>query len=485
MSKSTSNDPTKRKPPPETDRRIICTVCHQYNLPCNYFPGESQCDTCFSLGRPCIPYDGSSNAAIATADYSRLGNNIHGAAAVGMTPASSSYNQFVAQSYSSANQNPKSRYAAPLQQHLSSHYGAIPPQWPQQQHHYNRGLSTTAAAAGLSQQYPHGMYTNHPAAAVSITPYNNTQPRTNQIIQSFATARYAARALNGGIEPTNPQIVEMMELMHSSSGGGADAAGGGGGGMVGTSSALIPGYSNDVNRGHMSLDGAGGDGATGGDGNENSSRQQLPPDASQGAANTPSFQPPKAKRQRIQTQQQQQQQPHFATGTILPNYNSVIPSATNRGGVKWMSSRSVVENITRRVRDECAYLCLLPTEDFVPRHEGGEGSSNSSSSSRRGKSSSQWLRCAVTLIYSLLNLESPNPVGWDDENTAATAAATTATTAGKRNKHWLKGIYHKLHGPQPWQCTRPFIVKAVYQLLLAEGYTDWLMSEHRWKEFVQ
>ena len=48
---------------------------------------------------------------------------------------------------------------------------------------------------------------------------------------------------------------------------------------------------------------------------------------------------------------------------------------------------------------------------------------------------------------------------------------------------WSRGSsYYKLTGPQPWQCTRPFIVRHVYELLVAEGYDDWLVSDYRWRE---
>ena len=207
------------------------------------------------------------------------------------------------------------------------------------------------------------------------------------------------------------------------------------------------------------------------------------------------------KRQRLQKQR------HYATGTILPNYNSIIPCAattTTAGvGIKSITSEDVLEHISRRVRDECDYLCLLPTEDFVQQREqqqqeeGVGGGDSDGTRRRRWKSSkNQWLRCTVTLVYSLLNLESPNPVGWEDDDITTTTSTvgngigatptTTTTQSGvqtPKSAHWFKGIYHKLCGPQPWQCTRPFIIKAVYQLLLAEGYTDWLLSDQRWGEF--
>ncbi len=95
---------------------------------------------------------------------------------------------------------------------------------------------------------------------------------------------------------------------------------------------------------------------------------------------------------------------------------------------------------------------------------------------KRFKSTNQLLRGVVTLLYSLLNLESPNPASWNDNDDDDTTFTTTTPTCAD----WIKGTQCKLHGPQPWQCTLPFIANAVYQLFDSEGYTDWFTSECRW-----
>ena len=232
--------------------------------------------------------------------------------------------------------------------------------------------------------------------------------------------------------------------------------------------------------------------------------------------------PPTAKRQRHQQQQQQQlttSSTTTTTGTKQRNVllNSIIiPSPSGggrgRGGVQQLDSKRVFDNVTRRVRNECRGLCLLPSDDFESgSSSGGDGANTNTRGGQEGygvgnkkkKSSNEWLRCAVSLVFSSLNLESPNPVGWDDDDdddvddalgendgrTSITTTTNTTTMAKKRGEgeggspkhaHWCTGIYPKLCGPQPWQCTRPFITQTIYQLLLAEGYTDWLISEHRW-----
>jgi len=440
--------------------------------------------------------------------------NNNNAAAVG---AAHSYNQWVAQaavnnnhaSNSAPRFPPPSQHPPPPPYHGGMQHGIMPPQYaamgpqpPQPPPQFQQVLLTNPAAAApyvyhpprndqpttttnnnnnnpvpqSNTAHPSFSYLSmtaaaNPTATTTATTNHPPQqlipppPNAAQISQALA-ARYAARAMNGGHEPNTAQIVEMMNRMNAAPAGAA----GGSVAMLGNSGA-VSGYINHSN--YASL-GSGNSGAAGT--NVVHSSSAAPP------------QPRAAKRQRTTTQPQQKKR-RFTTGTTLTIHNSIIPCST--GGVKSIDSKTVLEEITRRVRNECAILSLLPSDEFIAdKRERGELVGSSISSKNK------WLRCAVTLVYSSLNLESPNPVGWDegiitdlDENTVSgTKSITTATSSKKKRggggrvkrAHWFKGLYHKLCGPQPWQCTRPFVAKAVYQLLLAEGCTDWLISEHRW-----
>jgi len=321
-------------------------------------------------------------------------------------------------------------------------------------------LSMTAAANPTATTAT----TNHPPQQLIPPP---PPPNAAQISQALA-ARYAARAMNGGHEPNTAQIVEMMNRMNAAGGGAAGSVA-----LLGNSGAAS-GYINHHN--YASL----------GSGNSGAARTNNVVHSSSAAPPQPQ-QPRAAKRQRT-TQQPQQKKRRFTTGTTLTIHNSIVPCST--GGVKSIDSKTALEEITRRVRNECAILSLLPSDEFIAdKRERGELVGGSSI-----RSKNKWLRCVVTLVYSSLNLESPNPVGWDegimndlDENTTVNGTTSKKKRGGGRVKraHWFKGLYHKLCGPQPWQCTRPFVTKTVYQLLLAEGCADWLISEHRWGAMEQ
>jgi len=139
------------------------------------------------------------------------------------------------------------------------------------------------------------------------------------------------------------------------------------------------------------------------------------------------------------------------------DWSSIVPSP-ERPGVTSLQPDEAFSEISRRVRRECQYLCLLPSQE----------SSN--------RSNRDWLKCASTLVVSCLNLESPNPIGWDrpDEGIIDRGIGFP-----------FFGVFSILRGPQPWQATRTLIANIVYDLLEAEGLDDWVTSEERWKALYE
>uniref|UniRef100_A0A7S4RGV3 CXXC-type domain-containing protein n=3 Tax=Ditylum brightwellii TaxID=49249 RepID=A0A7S4RGV3_9STRA len=97
----------------------------------------------------------------------------------------------------------------------------------------------------------------------------------------------------------------------------------------------------------------------------------------------------------------------------------------------------------RRTKRICINLCLLPPNNSVT------------------------LSDAINLVFASLNYEAPN---------------SCYDTPGS-TRPWIRGMKHKLVGPQLWMATRKFVVQRVEEMLEAEGI-DWIESSQR-REHLQ
>lgn len=103
------------------------------------------------------------------------------------------------------------------------------------------------------------------------------------------------------------------------------------------------------------------------------------------------------------------------------DWSSIVPSP-ERPGIASLQPDEAFSEISRRVRRECQYLCLLPSQEYSNR------------------SNRDWLKCASTLVVSCLNLESPNPIGWDGPNEGSIDRGIDFP---------FFGVFSILRGPQP------------------------------------
>ena len=109
-----------------------------------------------------------------------------------------------------------------------------------------------------------------------------------------------------------------------------------------------------------------------------------------------------------------------------------------------------------RIRRECKYLCLFPPEDFTePTTTTGE--------SPRQKRYNEWLMCSTSLVAASLNLDSPNPIGWDSHEDSFVLSRLQNGEAAP--SYWVLGAFCRLRGAQPWQATRSYIANKIYELL--------------------
>ena len=135
-------------------------------------------------------------------------------------------------------------------------------------------------------------------------------------------------------------------------------------------------------------------------------------------------------------------------------WRSIVPSSCALGLAE-MPLYEVYDQIQRRVKREVKYLCLLPVEEFSEPNVGDESS--------QPKRYMEWMRCAVNVVSASLNLDSPNPIGWDAyEDSFVLSRLQNGEIAPS---YWILGAYCRVRGAQPWQATRSYIACKVYELL--------------------
>jgi len=154
---------------------------------------------------------------------------------------------------------------------------------------------------------------------------------------------------------------------------------------------------------------------------------------------------------------------------VMEYWRSIVPSSCTLGLAE-LEIDEVIDEIQRRVRREAKNLCLFPSENFIePNSEGGLS---------KQKRINEWLICATNLVFHSLNLDSPNPIGWDDyEDSFVLSKLQSGEVAPS---YWILGAFCRLRGAQPWQATRSYIVNKVYEHLEAEGWEHWITSQSRW-----
>ncbi|KAL7484453.1 hypothetical protein ACHAW6_010092 [Cyclotella cf. meneghiniana] len=151
-------------------------------------------------------------------------------------------------------------------------------------------------------------------------------------------------------------------------------------------------------------------------------------------------------------------------------WRSIVPSPCTLG-LEEVQADDVFAEVSRRVRRECQYLCLIPPEGFEVHSIDGE--------TRKAKRHMEWLRCASILVVTSLNLDSPNPIGWECHDDSFTLSRLQSGEVAP--SYWILGAFCRLRGAQPWQATRSYIASKVYELLEAEGWESWITSEARWE----
>lgn len=156
---------------------------------------------------------------------------------------------------------------------------------------------------------------------------------------------------------------------------------------------------------------------------------------------------------------------------LMEYWRSIVPSPCTLGLAE-LEIDEVIDEIQRRVRREAKNLCLFPSENFIePNLEG---------SLPKQKRSSEWLICATNLVFHSLNLDSPNPIGWDDHEDSFVLSKLQSGEVAP--SYWILGAFCRLRGAQPWQATRSYIVHKVYELLevslswYAKGLSSWHSS---------
>lgn len=139
---------------------------------------------------------------------------------------------------------------------------------------------------------------------------------------------------------------------------------------------------------------------------------------------------------------------------VMEYWRSIVPSSCTLGLAE-LEIDEVIDEIQRRVRQEAKNLCLFPSENFIePNSEGGLS---------KQKRINEWLICATSLVFHSLNLDSPNPIGWDDyEDSFVLSKLQSGEVAPS---YWILGAFCRLRGAQPWQATRSYIVNKVYEHL--------------------
>eukprot|EP00804_Cyclotella_cryptica_P028220 CCRYP_014584-RA/>CCRYP_014584-RA protein AED:0.15 eAED:0.15 QI:332/1/1/1/0.57/0.37/8/455/1035 len=150
-------------------------------------------------------------------------------------------------------------------------------------------------------------------------------------------------------------------------------------------------------------------------------------------------------------------------------WRSIVPSPCSVG-LEEVQADDVFAEVSRRVRRECQYLCLIPPEGFEAPSINGE--------LPKAKRHIEWLRCASILVVTSLNLDSPNPIGWEPHEDSFTLSRLQSGEVAP--SYWILGAFCRLRGAQPWQATRSYIASKVYELLEAEGWESWITSESRW-----
>lgn len=157
------------------------------------------------------------------------------------------------------------------------------------------------------------------------------------------------------------------------------------------------------------------------------------------------------------------------------DWSSIVPSPDTMG-ITTLPSDEAFSEISRRVRRECTYLCLIPSPDYS-----GIKDDNSIA---QPKTPRVWLQCANSIVASYLNLDSPNPIGWD-HNDGDIFSTKTQSEGEISFAYWIIGVHARLRGPQPWQATRSYIANKVYELLEAEGFVSWVTSDARWEALFE
>ena len=134
-------------------------------------------------------------------------------------------------------------------------------------------------------------------------------------------------------------------------------------------------------------------------------------------------------------------------------WRSTVPSP-NSLGLEEIDSDEVFDEIQKRVRREAKYLCLFPSETFSEPNATGDSS--------QPKRYNEWLLDATTLITASLNLDSPNPIGWEPHEESF---VLSKLQNGEWPSYWILGVFCRLRGAQPWQATRSYIATKIYELL--------------------
>ncbi|KAL3793417.1 hypothetical protein HJC23_001865 [Cyclotella cryptica] len=150
-------------------------------------------------------------------------------------------------------------------------------------------------------------------------------------------------------------------------------------------------------------------------------------------------------------------------------WRSIVPSSCFLG-LEEVQADDVFAEVSRRVRRECQYLCLIPPEGFEAPSIDGK--------IPKAKRHTEWLLCASILVVTSLNLDSPNPIGWEPHKDSFTLSRFQSGEVAP--SYWILGAFCRLRGAQPWQATRSYIASKVYELLEAEGWESWITSESRW-----
>lgn len=135
-------------------------------------------------------------------------------------------------------------------------------------------------------------------------------------------------------------------------------------------------------------------------------------------------------------------------------WRSIVPSPSPLG-LEELQADDVFSEVQRRVRREVQYLCLLPPDDFEAQVVDREPP--------KPKRQTEWFRCASILVVTSLNLDSPNPIGWERHEDSFVLSRLQSGDVGP--SYWILGAFCRLRGAQPWQATRSYIANQVYDLL--------------------